>query len=183
MYLRSFLLAALLGLAFSAGAHAAPKLDPAGVWLVEDATARVRIEHCGLPADKICGYLVWAKDPGQGADALDTKNPDPKKQGRPVVGAQLILGLSPEDEDYAGSLYNAENGKMYDVKVWRTDATHLTLKGCVMKILCQSQAWTKVDDVAPGQLNGPTDGVNGPRADAEWASAPVKVSAMHKTKH
>ncbi len=183
MNLQFLPLAALLGVASFAGSHAAPKLDPAGVWLVEDATARVRIEHCGQPADKICGYLVWAKDPGQGVDALDTKNPDPKKQGRPVVGAQLILGLAPEEEDHAGSLYNAENGKMYDVKVWRTDATHLILKGCVMKYLCQSQTCTKVDDVAPGQLDGPTDGVDGPRADAEWASAPIKVSSAHKMKH
>ena len=85
-------------------AHAAPKLDPSGVWLVEDATARIRIEHCGQPADRICGYLVWEKEPGEGAAALDGKNPDPKKRSRRLLGVQLILGLAPEDEDHAGSL-------------------------------------------------------------------------------
>jgi uncharacterized protein (DUF2147 family) len=160
---------------YSTTALAEPKLDPSGTWLVEDGTARIRIEHCGRPSDRICGYVVWRRDAGE-ISALDEKNPDSKKRTRPLLGVQLILGLAPEAEDHAGSLYNAENGKTYDVKIWRTDATHMILKGCVMTYLCQSQTWTKVDDIASGQLNGPTDGTNGPRADAEWAQAkPVVV--------
>ena len=176
-----FLLLFTLGLGLCATtALAEAPTDPSGVWLDEDGQARIRVEHCERPADRICGYLVWSKDPA-GATAKDDKNPDDSKKSRPILGVQLILGLAAEDEVFAGQIYNADNGKTYDVKLQREDDDHLKVKGCVLKFLCGSQTWTRVSDVLPGQLVGAVDTQDGPRADAEWAQAPAPGG--HKKKH
>ncbi|GEP10284.1 DUF2147 domain-containing protein [Methylobacterium gnaphalii] len=165
---------ALTGLALVALpslAQAAPR-DPSGVWLTEDGKARIRVEKCGPQNTNICGYAVWLKVPlnDEGKPRVDFRNPDPKKQTRPSLGHQMIMGLKPNaDGRYEGKIYNAENGKFYDVTIWSEAQGELNVKGCMLGFLCGSQTWEQKADVAPGQLTGPTNGVNGPRADAEWA--------------
>src|SRR5258708_16994182 len=113
--------------------NAAGVADPSGTWLTEDGRARVRVERCGAQLEQICGYIVWMKDPtdANGQPPRDQNNPDPAKRFRPVLGLQLILGLKPGS---AGPLecpiYNAENGKSYEVSLWR-EATDLKVKGCM----------------------------------------------------
>lgn len=152
-------------------ANAAPR-DPSGVYLTDNGKARIRVEHCGPQNASICGYVVWLRAPvdDQGRPKVDYQNPDPKKQSRPSLGLQLMLGLKPDGAGkYEGRLYNAESGKYYDVSVWSEQAGQLTVRGCMMSILCGSETWAQKTDVAPGQLTGPTNGASGPRADAEWA--------------
>ena len=156
-------------------AFASAPADPSGTWLVKDGDARIRIERCLRPRDRICGYIVWTKD----AAGLDDKNPDAARRGRAILGMQMLLGLEPDGAAYSGLVYNAENGKTYDAHVKREDSTRLTLRGCVMKYLCQSQTWTKVDDVADGQIEGPTNSPRGPRTDREWAP----LATARKLKH
>ena len=157
-------------LAASAGhpCWAAPA-NPSGTWLVKDGDARIRIERCPRLRDRVCGYLVWTKEAASGQMDHDDINPDAAKRSRPVLGMQILLGLAADGAAFSGQIYDAENGKTYDAHVIREDSTHLTLKGCVLTYLCQSQTWTRVDDLAPGQLAGLVDGPDGPRADAEWA--------------
>lgn len=167
-----------LALALSPGfASAASPNDPGGTWFTEDGRARIRIERCGPQNNNICGYVVWLKIPlnDKGQPRVDFRNPDTKKQSRPSLGHQLILGLKPNaDAHYEGKIYNAEDGKSYDVTIWTDQPGQLTVRGCLIAFLCQSQAWTKVTDIVPGQLTGPTNGPGGPRSDAEWMP---KVSA------
>jgi uncharacterized protein (DUF2147 family) len=150
-------------------ARASEPSDPSGIWLVKDGDARIRIEHCPKPHEKVCGYIVWTKD-GNSNDH-DDKNPDVAKHNRAVLGMQMLMGLEKDGAAYSGLIYNAENGKTYDAHVTLKEPNSLTLKGCVMKYLCQSQTWTKVDDIAAGELIAATDAANGPRTDAEWALA------------
>ena len=57
-------------------------------------------------------------------------------------------GLAADDEGtYKGQIYNAENGKMYDVSLSIETADELHIKGCMLKYLCGSQTWTKVADL------------------------------------
>lgn len=171
---------ALLALAALAGpARAATPTDPSGTYLTEDGRARVRLEKCGAANEKLCGYVVWLKVPlnDKGEPRTDFKNPDPKKQARPSLGHQLIMGLKPnEDAHYEGQIYNSEDGKFYKVTIWTDAPGELTVKGCLIAFLCKSQTWTKVTDLVAGQLAGPTNGPNGPRTDPEYmpkaASAP-----------
>ncbi|WP_336486890.1 DUF2147 domain-containing protein [Methylobacterium nigriterrae] len=160
-------------------AQAAAPADPSGTWLTEDGRARIRIEKCGPQEKNVCGYAVWLKVPlnDKGQPRVDFKNPDPKKQTRPSLGHQLIMGLKPNaDGRFEGKIYNAEEGKFYDVSIWTEQPTELSVRGCMLAILCGSQTWNRVTDVAPGQLTGPTNGPGGPRADAEWAPKPATTA-------
>lgn len=108
----------------SAGGHAevAAPADLGGTWLVEDGRARIRIERCGPTRDRICGYIVWMKDPvdARGQPYRDSLNPDPDKRARALLGHQLLMGLQvTPDERFAGDIYNAEDGKFYSVWLWR----------------------------------------------------------------
>lgn len=146
--------------------------DPTGTWLTEDGRARVRTERCGPQDRNLCGYVVWVPKPvGEtGKPRLDAENPDPQKRSRPVLGHQMILGLKPiQDGRYQGKIYNADNGKQYDVTIWSEKAGELSVEGCMLAVLCGSQTWKRTANVLPGQLQGPTDEPNGPRADREWA--------------
>ena len=139
----AFLLAGL-----SAAAAEEPK-DPSGTWLTGDGRAKIRIDRCGPGQSLVCGKVVWLKVPNTegGAPRTDVKNPDPKKRARPVIGLQLIDGLKPEEEKFSGDLYNIEEGKLYQVSLERENASELTVSGCLLKVLCGSQTWTRVPDV------------------------------------
>lgn len=171
---------AALGALLATAASAAPPRDPSGTWLTQDGKARIRVEKCGPQEKNLCGYAVWLKTPlnDEGKPRVDFRNPDPKKRTRASLGHQLILGLKlNEDARYEGKIYNAEDGKFYDVTIWSEEPEELTVKGCLIAFLCQSQTWKKVSDTVPGQLAGPTNGPNGPRADAEWAPKPAPGTA------
>jgi uncharacterized protein (DUF2147 family) len=172
-------------LAFGGQAGAAAPLDPSGTWLVEDGRARIRLERCGPSRERICGFIVWMKEPAdkRGQPYRDKENPDPDKRARALLGHQLIMGLQATPEGrFAGDIYNAEDGKSYSVSLWRESPDRLKLKGCLIKFLCQTQTWQQTLDVQPGQLVGLTGDLNGPRADKEWAAvtAPKPIQAKGK---
>jgi len=166
-------------------AEAASQIDPSGTWLVEDGRARIRLERCGPTRDRICGYIVWMKKPAdaRGQPYRDSQNPDPDKRERALLGHQLLMGLqAAPDGRFAGDIYNAEDGKFYSVSLWRESSDSLKLKGCLIKLLCQTQTWQQTFDVQPGQLVGLTGDLTGPRADREWAVVPGPKATQVKTK-
>ena len=172
---------AVLGLAVAGSAIAAPLRDPTGTWLTEDERARVRVEKCGPTQDHVCAYVVWMKPATEGEDVTakrDVKNPDPKKRNRAILGHQLMMGLSAnEDGRYAGKIYNNEDGKSYDVTVWSEQPGTLNVRGCLVAFLCSTQIWTRTNSVLPGQLAGATGGPNGPVPEPEWAPRPAVTPA------
>jgi uncharacterized protein (DUF2147 family) len=123
--------------------------DPSGTWLTGDGRAKIRIDRCGPGNRLVCGKVVWLKAPTTegGAARTDVKNPDPKKRTRPVIGLQLIDGLKPDEDKFSGDLYNIEEGKVYAVSLERESEAELSISGCVLRVLCGSQTWTKVPDV------------------------------------
>jgi len=152
--------------------NAARAAEPFGTWLTEDGRARVRTERCGSDGTRLCGYVVWGSKPldENGKPKTDRHNPDPSKQGRLQLGHQMLLGLKPNGEGhYEGKVYNADNGKSYDVSVWSDEPATLTVKGCML-VFCASQAWKRVTDIAPDQLRGATNAAGGPRSDPEWTA-------------
>ena len=154
--------------------NAAGVADPSGTWLTEDGRARVRIERCGTKLEEVCGFIVWMKEPtdANGQPLRDQNNPDIAKRSRPLLGHQLILGLKPGGAvgRFDGEIYNAENGKTYEISLSR-GAKDLIVKGCMLSILCASQTWTQTMNALPGQLVGMTGDPSGPRPDKEWAQA------------
>ncbi|MEE7504692.1 DUF2147 domain-containing protein [Methylobacterium sp. C33D] len=142
-------LGASLLLAGLSAAAADTAKDPSGTWLTGDGRAKIRIDRCGAGQKLVCGKVVWLKTPtfDNGAPRTDLKNPDPKKRARPVIGLQLIEGLKPDDAKFTGELYNIEEGKIYTVSLERESEAELNVSGCMLKILCGSQTWTRVPDV------------------------------------
>jgi len=165
--------------------EAAAPADPSGTWLVEDGRARIRLERCGPARERICGYIVWMKNPvdARGEPYRDSKNPDPDKRARALLGHQLLMGLQAiPDGRFAGDIYNAEDGKFYSVSLWREQSDRLKLKGCLIGVFCQTQTWQQTIDVQPGQLVGLTGDLNGPHADKEWAAVPAARATQAKAK-
>jgi len=165
--------------------EAAAPADPSGTWLVEDGRARIRLERCGPARERICGYIVWMKNPvdARGEPYRDSKNPDPDKRARALLGHQLLMGLQAiPDGRFAGDIYNAEDGKFYSVSLWREQSDRLKLKGCLIGVFCQTQTWQQTVDVQPGQLVGLTGDLNDPHADKEWAAVPAARATQAKAK-
>ncbi|MCW6507929.1 DUF2147 domain-containing protein [Lichenifustis flavocetrariae] len=181
-----FWLMSSVGLLVAPGlGHAAPASDPSGTWLTEDGRGRIRVEHCASKPDHICGYVVWMKEPNgpDGKLKKDQSNPDQTKQSRVLLGHQLILGLKENDEGhFKGQIYDADNGKKYDITMWRQAEDELRIKGCMLAILCGSQTWTPATDVLSGQLTAATGTPGGPRPDPEWAPEGKHPAAAKPTK-
>lgn len=156
--MRVVLTAALL-LSGLCAAAASPAQDPSGTWLTEDGRAKIRVDRCGPNAANVCGKVVWLKvaTTETGAPRTDIKNPDPKKRGRPVLGLPLIEGLKPDDDKFSGEIYNVEEGKIYQVSLARESGTELSVSGCLLKVLCGSQTWTRVPDVSQQAANAKTN--------------------------
>lgn len=140
--------AALLLAGLSAAAADTAK-DPSGTWLTGDGRAKIRIDRCGPGQKLVCGKVVWLKVPTteSGTPRADLKNPDPKKRARPVMGLQLIDGLKPDEDKFTGEIYNVEEGKIYTVSLERESEAELSVSGCIFRVLCGSQTWTRVPDV------------------------------------
>lgn len=169
-------LPAALILAGLAPAIAAPTQDPSGTWLTGDGRAKVRIDRCGPAASNICGKVVWAKTATNedGTPRTDIKNPDPKKRSRPVVGLTLLDNLKPEEAKFSGEIYNADEGKMYQVSLERESNSELSVSGCLLKVLCGSQTWTRVPDVNQQAAAQPEPAAKAAPKPAK--AAPVKAA-------
>ena len=119
--------------------------DPAGTWLTQERDSQVRITNCG---GALCGNLIWLKepnDPATGKPKTDKNNADASKQGRPLIGVQIVLGMKPSStpNKWDGDVYNASDGKTYSGSFTMTGDNSAELKGCVLSIICKSQTWTR----------------------------------------
>lgn len=56
-----------------------------------------------------------------------------------------------EPNKWKGDLFNPENGKLYGATITLDSPTQLTLTGCLIAFLCQSESWTKVPVETPSQ--------------------------------
>lgn len=134
--------AIFLSITSPASAQESPQ-EPTGLWLTAAGDARIRIARCGLG---ICGRIVWLREPidaDTGKPQVDDKNPDPAKQRRPIIGLQ-IFHMNPNGPGkWAGSIYNADDGKTYRANVMPEGSAALKVEGCVLSF-CGSETWTRV---------------------------------------
>jgi uncharacterized protein (DUF2147 family) len=121
--------------------------DPSGTWLTEGGKSQIRLAHCG---EALCGRIQWLKEPSDptGKPKRDIRNPDPGKRDRPIIGADILMGMKPGEtaDQWAGDIYNPEDGKTYQARLTLQDARTLQVKGCVLGgLICKSQAWSRVN--------------------------------------
>jgi uncharacterized protein (DUF2147 family) len=116
----------------------AASADPSGEWQVQDGSATVKIRKCGAA---YCGYIATARTPGK-----DTKNPDPSKRSRSVIGMEVLINLKPAgDNAWSGLTYNAEDGQIYTANISLVSESSLAIKGCVPQGgMCGSETWSRV---------------------------------------
>lgn len=117
--------------------------SPLGNWMVEEKSAEIRIVDCG---SALWGVISWEKVPGN-----DTYNPDPALRQRPLLGSAILLGMkaNAQQTEWAGKVYNAQDGKQYDAAISSPDDQTLNMKGCLFAFLCKTVTWTRVADPTP----------------------------------
>jgi uncharacterized protein (DUF2147 family) len=122
---------------------------PEGVWVSEDGGLKVRISDCGT--DRLCGTVIWLgepNDPRTGRPKTDKRNPDPAKRSRPLIGLH-VGGFKPAGpNEWAGLIYNADDGHIYRAHLLVQDADTLRLQGCVLRVLCRGHTWTRSESMA-----------------------------------
>ncbi|MCP4749366.1 MAG: DUF2147 domain-containing protein [Proteobacteria bacterium] len=112
------------------GVSAVYAVDPdavVGTWLIDKKkdASQVTISKCG---SKYCGAISWLKD----AEEIDDKNPDESKKGQKLLGLNMIWGFEFDDDEWGdGYVYNPQDGKTYDCKMWMDSNDVLQVKGTV----------------------------------------------------
>ncbi|HVZ51279.1 MAG TPA: DUF2147 domain-containing protein [Pseudolabrys sp.] len=135
-----------------------PPTNPIGEWRVARGVATVRVVDCN---GQYWGVIASEQTPG-----TDTKNPDPALRGRPTLGMPILLQMTPSRaNEWSGSIYNAEDGRIYAGSISLVGPDTLQVKGCVLGILCGGENWTRVA-AAPESAGG-----------ASSQSAPAKPGA------
>jgi uncharacterized protein (DUF2147 family) len=131
-----------LATASLAAASPARAAEPVGTWLVEGGYAHIKMDICG---DRLWGIVAWEKKPN-----VDRNNPDASKRSRPTLGIPILMGLTQSKPGkWEGEIYNTEDGRNYGAYVSMASEDVLTLEGCVLGFLCQSQSWTRVAETPP----------------------------------
>lgn len=135
-------LAAVLTLLAAAPARAA---DPVvGEWLTQGGSGKVKIGSCAGRLELMCGTISWLKSP-EDANAHDTHNPNPAMKSRTILGLPMIWNfrqIAP-GRWTGGRIYDPNTGKTYDSKMSVGAGGTLKVEGCVLKMLCQAQTWTR----------------------------------------
>jgi uncharacterized protein (DUF2147 family) len=109
-----------------------------GAWKTDGGDSWVELFRCG---EKICGKIVWLKVPRYidsvdgpvGKTKVDRKNPDPAQRHRPILGLQVLKGLTAKGNNRweNGICYNPESGRSYTCKMKLTSPGRLDLRGFI----------------------------------------------------
>jgi uncharacterized protein (DUF2147 family) len=156
-----------------AGSGAAAPRGPGevGVWYNHSGKGAVEIRPCGATgrdADRLCGFIVWLKDPNnrRGEPLTDGYNADPAKRRRPICGLPVLGSLRPMSDGSwdQGWVYDPEQGKAFDAAIQLRSADRLILTGYKgVKFFSKSFVWKR----APADL---------PRCDGKSVEREARAS-------
>lgn len=115
-----------------------------GVWYNTEKTAQVEILKNG---STFIGKIIWLKDPNPGGKpAVDKFNPSSKLKSRPLMGLNLLEGLTYSSgiwED--GTIYDPKTGKTYACQLSIKSQEVLEVKGYIgFSLLGRTVEWTRV---------------------------------------
>jgi uncharacterized protein (DUF2147 family) len=177
--------AASLAGALLAGAatHAlADPVDPQGIWYTDGDESIIKVHSCTENTAAYCGTMVWLKEPTEadGSPKIDKLNKDPAKKNKPLIGIDILINMTSEDDHWSGKAYNPEDGKFYDVtfkvKSDKAENDQADLRGCLFKFLCKTETFTRAKEVPGGDPTATADASGSmkkhkPRKDAKKETA------------
>ncbi len=120
-------LALLAGaLCFGGSAHALEAGDPHGLWLRPEGGVRFSFYDCG---DALCAKVVGAQ----------------RAEDQAGVGTVILRGAKKTGaNEWRGKLYNSDDGKTYDGYITVKANGELSVKGCILGVLCGGETWTRI---------------------------------------
>lgn len=148
--LRTSAIALAASLALNTGtAFAAP--PELGVWYDDTGRGAVEIVPC---ADRLCGYIVWLKDPlnSKGQPLRDVYNPNQGDRNRPICGIQILGDLQPQSDGSwdQGWVYDPKVGKSYNVQISLKGPDDLLVYGYAgVKLFGKKLAWRRAPQDLP----------------------------------
>ena len=120
-----------------------------GTWLVQDGSAKVKIEKSN---GKFCGKMVWIKNPNDknGQPLRDSNNPDPSLRNRQQMGLTLLENFVYSEENLwtSGTIYDPDGGKVYSCKITMKDNQTIEVRGYVgISLFGRTDTWKRVQDI------------------------------------
>jgi uncharacterized protein (DUF2147 family) len=100
--------------------------EPYGVWLRPSSGSQARFYNCG---GKLCATIVAVKDESRKGEI-----------GKSILHGAVKSGAN----TWAGNLTDVGTGKVYSGTVTLQSDNALSLQGCIVSFLCQSETWTRV---------------------------------------
>lgn len=139
---------AIAALAGATGTASAAPPPETGVWIDHTGDGAVEIYVCNDRADRLCGRIVWLKEPlnAQGVPKFDRHNPNEAQQRRPICGLPVIGNLAKVEggEFDQGWIYDPKVGKAYDAAMKLEQPNRLVVTGYLgMRMLGKSFVWTR----------------------------------------
>ena len=137
--MRILICAALIAAMFVAGPALA---DPRGLWLTEGGKSHVVLADCEHNKNRLCGTIVWLKNPRK-----DVENDDKSLRDRDLLGTLVVWDLKHEGaKDWDdGDIYNPSDGDTYDSELVEIDENTVEVSGCVW-FICKEQTWKRVKE-------------------------------------
>jgi uncharacterized protein (DUF2147 family) len=157
--------------------------DPAGEWLVQDRSARMKVVSC--PDPQASTPAIWGIISAETEPGVDNSR-DPAMRGRPTLGIPILINMHQ-------TAPNRWDGKIYDPKGTKLTSgggiysANITLKkdvlevrGCWGQFICGGEDWTRITNpntpplppaATPQPAKGATAARKAPAGAAQDASA------------
>jgi uncharacterized protein (DUF2147 family) len=124
--LRSLLVVGIAIASSAALTGTARAAEPYGVWLRPSSGSQARFYNCG---GKLCATIVAVKDESRKGEI-----------GKSILHGAVKSGAN----TWTGNLIDVGAGKVYSGTVTLQSDNALSLQGCIVSFLCQSETWTRV---------------------------------------
>ena len=125
-----------------------PNHDVFGLWLSAAGDGHIEVVDCGDGTP--CGSLAWV-DPASTTSGLDSRNPDPEKRARSLIGVPIVWNYTKSKTRWTdGKIYNPEDGKTFRSTLKKRADGTLEVRGCLGPI-CRTNIWTPVEKTEAGQ--------------------------------
>ena len=125
-------LALLVGaLCLGGPARALEANDPHGLWLRPEGGVRFSFYDCG---NSLCAKVVGVQ----------------KAEDQAGVGTVILRDAKKTTaNEWRGKLYNVKDGKVYDGYITVKADGDLSVKGCILGVLCGGETWKRIAPATP----------------------------------